>query len=146
MSYFWKTRRKNSNDEWSVEIHESFSEFLDSMSEQAGSGFGLNVMSLDECINDEERRIRKFGIGEVHRAVANLNILCDKTADTFGVNDETCILEYDSNYTGHKSYLGALYHAAKIRWPELEHIIGELKGEQLKEEGPIVTLTDDEAL
>lgn len=144
MTCYWKTRRKHPGAKWDVEIHDTLDDLRESMESQMGDGWELNVMSVDECINDEERRIRKFGIGDIHIAVANLNLLCDKLVNLYG-SEESRILEYDSGYTGHRNEIEALHYAARTHWPDLDHKLGEVETTAVGGEAVVIVLDKDEA-
>ncbi|MDA8003863.1 MAG: hypothetical protein MPK08_03045 [Alphaproteobacteria bacterium] len=148
MAYYWKSRKKRlAGTRWKVEEHDTFEGLRDSMESQMGEGWDFKVMTLDQCINDEERHIRKSGMGagsEVHLAVANLNILCDKVAERCNVYDAR-ILEYDSEYTGHSSEIEALHYAACKHWPDLKHEIVEVLSEVVEGEPQAITLGKEES-
>ncbi|MDA8031773.1 MAG: hypothetical protein MPK62_11750, partial [Alphaproteobacteria bacterium] len=91
---------------------------------QMGGDYELKVMTVEECMNDEERRIRKSGGAgsEIYLVIADLNLLCEKVTDAHGMKDSR-VMEYDGQYSGHKNETEALYYAACQHWPDSEHEI-----------------------
>ena len=78
---------------------------------------GIAILTVEDCWNDEERRIRKSGlgtgmIGEAYIAITNLNLLCEKALETFG--ESAHILRFDADYSAHRSYENALAYAKKL--------------------------------
>ena len=78
---------------------------------------GVAILTLEECWNDEERRLRKSGveasmIGEAYVVITNLNLLCDKASEAFG--ESAHILRFDGDYSAHRDYENALAYARKL--------------------------------
>ena len=75
------------------------------------------ILTVEDCWNDEERRIRKSGIatamvGDAYIAITNLNLLCEKALDAFG--ESAHILRFDGDYSAHRDYENALAYARKL--------------------------------
>lgn len=124
MTYYWKSREKDTDSRWRVEVHDTLDDLRESMESQMGADFEPRIMTIEECMNDEERRIRKSGdLGsEFYLVIADLNLLCEKAMDAHGMGNSR-VMEYDGEYSGHRNETEALYYAACQRWPDSEHEI-----------------------
>ena len=124
MTYYWKSREKGAGGRWRVEVHDTLADLRESMESQMNDGDEFKIMTIEECMNDEERRIRKSGdLGsEIYLVIADLNLLCEKAMDAHGMGNSR-IMEYDGQYSGHKNETEALYYAACQHWPDSEHEI-----------------------